>query len=177
MGSGNKKTVEIEKIIERFSLFIKASIQRFNPQESGIDPDDIAQEVKIKLWKAFRSEKKIKYHSSYIERVVYTTTIDAMRKLRREREILSGYHLSGEEKNPSSDFSRQQELNQIIGQAVDSLKEPRRKIMRLYLLGMDLEESARFFGWTRDKVRNLYYRGLNDLKETLRKKGVEYENK
>jgi RNA polymerase sigma factor (sigma-70 family) len=173
----NQKPPEIEEIIEQFSKFIKASIQQFNPQKSGIDASDIAQEVKIKLWKVLQSEKKIKYYSSYIERVVYSTTIDTMRKLKREKEILSNYQFSEKEKNPTPDISQEQELNQIIGQAVDSLKEPRKKVIRLYLLGMDIEETAHFFGWTRDKVRNLFYRGLNDLKEVLRKEGVQYENK
>lgn len=100
-----------------------------------------------------------------------------MRKIKREKEILAGYQSSGKEKNPSPDISRQQELNQIIGQAVDSLIEPRRKVIRLYLLGMDLAETANFFGWTNDKVRNLLYRGLGDLKVILREKGVNYENK
>ena len=173
----NNKTEKIEEIIERFSQFIKASIQRFNPEKSGIDANDIAQEVKIKLWKVLQSEKKIKYYSSYIERVIYSTTIDTMRKLKREKEILANYQSSEEEKNPASAINQQQELNQLVGQAVDSLIEPRRKVIRLYLLGMDMEETADFFGWTRDKVRNLFYRGLNDLKEILRKKGVGYENK
>jgi RNA polymerase sigma-70 factor (ECF subfamily) len=173
----NKKSKEIEEIIERFSEFIGANIQKFNPQKAGIDANDIAQEVKIKLWKMLQSEKKIKYYSSFISKVVYSTTIDVMRKLKREKEILANYQSSGEEKNPSPDISHQQELNQIIGHAVDSLIEPRRKVIKLYLLGMDLEETAIFFGWTRDKVRNLLYRGIGDLKVILREKGLDYESK
>ena len=172
----NNKTKEIEEIIEKYSEFIKVNIQKFNPQKAGIDANDIAQEVKLKLWKVLQSEKKIKYRSSFISRVVYSTTIDIMRKLKREKVILASYHHSGKEKNLSPDISLQEEMNQIIGQAVDSLIEPRKKVIRLYLSGMDLEETAKFFGWTRDKVRNLFYRGLNDLKERLREKGVEYES-
>lgn len=30
-------------------------------------------------------------------------------------------------------------------------------------------------GWTEPKARNLIYRGLEDLRETLRAEGIEYE--
>jgi DNA-directed RNA polymerase specialized sigma24 family protein len=42
---------------------------------------------------------------------------------------------------------------------------------------MTIEEIAIYFKWTRDKTRNLLYRGLSDLKKILREKGIEYENK
>ena len=173
----NEKSKDVEEIIQRFSEFIKANIQTFHPQRSGIDINDIAQEVKLKLWKVLLSEKKITHLSSFIKRVVYSTTIDIMRKLKREKEILTNYHGSGIEENVSSDISCQEEIKQIIGQAIDSLIEPRRKVVRLYLLGMNLGETASFFNWTKDKVRNLLYRGLNDVKKILKEKGVDYENK
>ena len=67
-------------------------------------------------------------------------------------------------------------LKKILGQAVESLIESRRKVVKLYLLNMTLEEIADFFGWSRHKTRNLLYRGLNDLKKMLKDKGIEYEN-
>jgi hypothetical protein len=40
---------EFERIVDKYSRFIESQILRFNPQKNGIDPDDIFQEVKIKL--------------------------------------------------------------------------------------------------------------------------------
>jgi RNA polymerase sigma-70 factor (ECF subfamily) len=177
MAHMDSKTREFEEIINSFSEFIKANIQKFNPQSSGIDVNDVAQEVKIKLWKVVQSEKRIKYISSFIKRVVYSTTIDIMRKIKREKEVLCDYQDSVKDRNTPPDLSCQEEINQLIGQAVDSLMESRRKVIRLYLLGMDVDEIAEFFTWTRDKVRNLLYRGLSDLKVTLKEKGVNYEGK
>ena len=101
MALTNKIENDIEKIIESYLEFIRANIQKFNPQKADIDVNDIAQEVKLKLWKVFRSKKKIRHHSSFIRKVVYSTTIDIMRKLKREKEILVNYHNSDEEKDVS----------------------------------------------------------------------------
>jgi len=63
-----------------------------------------------------------------------------------------------------------------LGQCVDSLLDSRKKVVKLYLLNMTLEEIAGFFNWTPHKTRNLLYRGLNDLKKILKEKGIDYED-
>jgi DNA-directed RNA polymerase specialized sigma24 family protein len=67
-------------------------------------------------------------------------------------------------------------LKKILEQAVDSLLESRRKAVKLHLLNMSLEEISEFFNWSRHKTRNLLYRGLKDLKQTLKERGIEYED-
>src|SRR5690606_32391442 len=42
--------------------------------------DDIEQEVRIRLWKAVEREKNSALPASYIQRVVVTTVIDALRR-------------------------------------------------------------------------------------------------
>jgi len=44
-------------------------------------------------------------------------------------------------------------------------------------LNMTIEEISIFLKWSKDKTRNLLYRGLSDLKKILREKGIEYEDK
>ena len=54
--------------------------------------------------------------------------------------------------------------------------ESRRRVVRLFLLNMTLEEIAIFLNWSEAKTRNLLYRGLDDLKRMLKEKGIEYED-
>lgn len=61
------KLDEFMDIIEQFSQFIRIHIQKFEPQRKGIDPDDIQQEVKIKIWNVLNDEKKIENYASYIK--------------------------------------------------------------------------------------------------------------
>jgi RNA polymerase sigma factor (sigma-70 family) len=180
MGQNEKKIKEFENLINRFTQFVKAHIQKFNVQKSGIDPDDIFQEVKIKIWKILEDEKKIENYSSYIRKIVDSSIIDQLRKLKRERGIFTHEKrrwIFDQKSNYLAAIYPEPNAKEIIGQAVNLLIESRRTVVKLYLLNMTIEEISIFLKWSKDKTRNLLYRGLSDLKKILREKGIEYEDK
>ena len=82
------KIDEFRDIVEQFSQFIRVHIQKFAPQRKGIDPDDILQEVKIKIWNILSNEKKIDNYASYIKKIVNSSVIDHLRRIRREERVL-----------------------------------------------------------------------------------------
>lgn len=173
------RSQELKRIIEKYSWFIESQILQFNPQKNGIDPDDISQEVKIKLWNVLTDEKKIYSYSSYIKKIVNSCVIDQIRKSRREEGVISN-----EKRKRISDrlsfykkhnYSEDQ-LKNMVGEAVESLMVSRRRVVKLFLLNMTLEEIAIFLNWSEAKTRNLLYRGLDDLKKILRTKGIDYED-
>lgn len=175
-----EKLKQFEKVLEKFSRFIKGYIQQFNPQNNGIDPEDISQEVKIKIWKLLNSEKKIKNYSSYIKKIINSSVIDQIRISRREEGIISKEkqkRISDQKSLYVKENWYEENFKEMIGQAVDSLRESRRKAVRLFLLNMSIQEIAAFLNWSNDKTRNLVYRGLNDLKKKLKAMGINYENK
>lgn len=179
MNSDEEKIREFEVIINRFSRFVKANIQKFNVQKNGIDPDDILQEVKIKIWKILEDKKKIKNYASYIRKIVDSSIIDQLRRSKREKGIFINekHKLVSEQKsNYLTNISNDISAKEIIGRAVDSLIESRRKVVKMFLLNMTIDEIAIYYKWTRDKTRNLLYRGLSDLKKILKEKGIEYED-
>jgi len=174
------KEREFEAIIVRFSGLMRTHIQKYNLQKYGIEIDDISQEVKIKIWKLFQNEKKIKNYASYIKKIINSSVIDHFRKLKREKKILSHErqkNISEGKRIYETEIFDEKKIIKTIGQGIDSLIESRRKVVKLFLLGMTLEEISIFFSWSTDKTRNLLYRGLSDLKKILREKGIEYENK
>lgn len=180
MTRGKVKTEEFKSVIDRFSVFIKAHIKKYNLQKNGIDPDDIIQEVKIKIWKILENEKKIKNYASYIRKIVDSSVIDKLRKLKREEEVLNYERrkiVSELKGHYRTEILLDKSLKKLIAKSVDSLLESRKKVVKLFLLNMTIEEIASLFQWSKDKTRNLLYRGLNDLKKILREQGVEYENK
>jgi DNA-directed RNA polymerase specialized sigma24 family protein len=67
-------------------------------------------------------------------------------------------------------------MKDLVGRAVEALIESRRKVVKLYLLNMSIEEIALYFHWSKDKTRNLLYRGLTDLKKILKEKNIDYEH-
>ena len=68
------------------------------------------------------------------------------------------------------------DLKKMVGEAVESLINSRRRVVRLYLLNMTLEEIAILLQWSEAKTRNLLYRGLEDIKKKLKDKGIDYED-
>lgn len=180
MSTKADKIKEFDSVINKFTRFIKGNIQKFNLPKEGIDPDDVFQEVRIKIWNLLNDEKTIVNYSSYIKKIVDSSVIDQIRKMRRERGLLlQQKHKAISEWKSTYEIDNidDKNLKKILGDTVDSLLESRRKVVKLYLLNLTLEEIATLFNWSRDKTRNLLYRGLSDLKKALKEKDIEYEIK
>lgn len=170
---------EFEAFLLRFMGFIRAHIGKYNIQRYGLDPDDIAQEVRIKIWKLLESEKNVVNYSSYIKKIVNSSVIDQIRKLRREEEIFLREvqnHVSEREDPYKPEYLRAAMMKEMIGRAVEGLIASRRNVVKLYLLNMGIEEISRYYGWSVHKTRNLLYRGLADLRESMRKTELDHEN-
>ncbi len=180
MSNTENKIKEFESILNKFSRFVKINIQKLNVQKNGIDPEDISQEVKIKIWKILEDEKKIKNFASYIRKVINSSVIDKLRKIKREKGIYihEKYKWISEQKsNYQNRILLNDNTKKIIDGAIESLIKSRRKAVKLFLLNMTIEEIAIYLNWSKDKTRNLLYRGLSDLKKALKEKGFELENK
>jgi len=169
---------ELEAILEEFSTSIRASLFKYRLASRGIDPDDVLQEIRIKIWKCVQSEKKSARCSSYISRIVNSTLIDFVRKARQAETLAYNEHilLKKQAGGPEAEADGSS-LRLIVNEAADSLVESRRKVIKLFLADLTLEEIARSLNWSRDKTRNLLYRGLSDLKQKLREKGVDYADR
>ena len=170
---------EFAVLVEKFSWSIKATVSKFRLENRGIDPEDVIQEVKIKIWKKFGHEKDITFCPLYIQRIINSTLIDHIRTVRRQEKLIlhEKQKLMFEERGNPEDPPQGNIFRELVGQAVDSLMESRRKVIKLFLLDLTIAEISSSLNWSRDKTRNLLYRGLSDLKEKLKDKGVEYENR
>ncbi len=164
---------KFNRLIRDFSQYIQFHIHKYNPQKKGIDPDDISQEIQIKLWKIINKNKNIQNQAAYIRKVVNSTVIDFLRKKRREEGIIliEKQKKISEIKNPyfDNEFDMGQ-FKEAIDSALENLIESRRKVVKLFLLDMTIEEISIFFDWSKNKTRNLLYRGLADLKELLKER-------
>ena len=146
-------------------------LHKFYPNRFGLDSEDLYQEVRIKIWKVLRSEKDIKCLASYIKKIIDSTVIDQIRKIKREENVYN-YELERKTSELKALYSNKsladKELKDLVTRAADSLIESRRRVVKLFLLNMSIEEIADAFQWSRDKTRNLLYRGLADLKKKIK---------
>jgi len=168
---------DFEVILEKFTGSIRAQVLSRGLERRGIDPEDIIQEIRIRLWKRLGGEKKVANPSSYIKKVVGSVLIDQLRKSRAEERLLrQAMQKNLEEEKPPADREAEEFLRRTIEEAVDSLIESRRQVVKLFLLNLTAEEISSALRWSHDKTRNLLYRGLSDLRIALKKRGVKYED-
>ncbi|MCK4337660.1 MAG: sigma-70 family RNA polymerase sigma factor [Candidatus Aminicenantes bacterium] len=172
-------------ILEEVSGMIKAILIHSFSSLSVQDREDVEQEIRIKIWNVVVSGKNIDRITLYIRRMIYSITIDYIRKMKRKSPARMIDRVNEEEavllakarvEDTPEYRAQDRELLSQVEDAIDSLLENRRKVVSLHLLGLDIEEMSYFLNWSRNKVRHLLYRGLQDLKDRFKEKGVLYEH-
>jgi len=172
----------IEVLIERFGLALHGAIGRF--RMSRVEADELVQEVRIRLWHILADGRHQQIPASYFKKIVRSAAVDLERQ--RRAHAMPSLDDSSMMSEPGRDASsvasgarsplegvEDKELAASIAQAVDSLREPRNLVVRLYLMGYDRFAIARLLGWTEGKTRNLLYRGLEELRTLLVSMGIE----
>lgn len=169
----------VKDVIDKFSSLIRYVILKNLHKTDDIDLEDIEQEVKIKIWKFLKKGKKVERLPSYIKRVVYTTTVDELRKMRKQapsRELDKLKNIYSFSKsiiieagmNSPERLLEEKELKLSLRKLIDSLNNNRKHVLRFYMNGMSIEEICEIFNWDKTKVRHLLYRGIDDIKEKIK---------
>jgi RNA polymerase sigma factor (sigma-70 family) len=184
-GSGRDDERRFEELVREYGELLRSAIARFCPRDAGISFSDIEQEARLRVWRALRSEREIRNLPSYLYRIAATATIDAVRaaKARREEQLRLEEDDEGNEPtrlpasgaaSPEEETARKEGIA-IIRKAVATLPDPRRRAVGLFLQGFPPGEVARVLGWSEAKARNLVYRGMKDLRDELRRMGIDCE--
>ena len=75
-----------------------------------------------------------------------------------------------------AEFSRTKGMSEELAQAVDRLIRSRRRVVKLYLLNLNIREIASYLNVSPDKIRNLLYRGMADMRKHLNETGPRNEH-
>lgn len=180
MSSRSKKEAEFNAILNSQAQFINYQVLTFNLPKHGLDPEDVTQDIKIRIWKLICKEKVINNHRPYIRKIIYSSIIDQFRKHRREEDFYrleAHRHVSELESFYSKESFRKMAMSETVGNAVERLIETRRQVVKLYLLNLNIREIADYLGMSQDKIRNLLYRGLADLRKLIKKMDTPNENR
>lgn len=184
-----RETSNFDTLLTHFSGMVRQVGWRHRLCEADID--ELVQDVRIRLWKAEKSERinteNIEHTpASYVYRTATTAALDLIRRRRSGRAL---YHESVDDfqsivnnesvvepglltfSSPDQDLAVQ-ELADVVDAALATISENRRPVVRMYLAGYPREEIAKLQGWSEAKTRNLLYRGLADLREKLLEKGI-----
>lgn len=170
----------IEDLVAQFAPLIRATCRRFDISDQ--ESEELAQDVRIRLWRVIAHGAVAVPSTSYCQRVVVSAAADIARRRRCGR--VSSYYgvdpgacaassADGMPNDPGPALLLERhELEGAIEASVSALAPPRDVVVRLYLAGSDRTEIAELLGWSEPKVRNLLYRGLRDLRVVLVERGV-----
>jgi RNA polymerase sigma-70 factor (ECF subfamily) len=171
----SSKIKKTELISAEISKQIDFILNRKLPHLFSEDKEDIAQEVKLKIWAMIANERKIKDLRSYLWKAVYTTALDFIDKRTdtvslKETDMLDYSNPILEIEALPEDIALEKKEVQIqIARAIDKLSPKKRLVLKVHLTGMNVREIAEFLNWKEDKVNSLYYRARKELKSILEK--------
>ena len=141
----------------------------------GLDVDELVQEVRIRLWRVLSSEKTVEHLASYLRKTVASVVIDALRRhtARREDSLdLQVVETAETTLEPELQADREQRVKRVHA-AIAALPERRRVPAQLLLHGFNPQEIAQMTGLTEATARNLAYRGVEEIRASLRAGGQE----
>ena len=166
----------LEALLDEFGGRLKALIRNQCGAKSALDPDDVAQEVRIRLWQAIERDRNAVFGASYIQRVVVSAVIDAHRRAAvRAAEPLpdeGSFEQLVDPERPDRTASADQRMA-LLEAAISELPPRRQAPLRLHLQGFSLVEIARLTDSTDEAVRKLVTRGLSDLRLKLAELGID----
>lgn len=171
--------VRLEQLLRRFGQRVRAQIESNRLIQHGIDPDDVEQEVRIRLWRALERDPNADFPASYVQKVVVTVMVDALRRVQaRPADALpepedGGEELHDEGVRPDRAATEAQQMA-CLRACLSDLSPRRRRPLQLYLQGYQLQEIADLNGLTLDAARKLVYRGLDEVKQRLAALGLEH---
>jgi len=171
MESSRYNEEDFEQIVADYAKYMSNLVRLYDLTKYGLDPEDILQEVKIRIWKLMRGSRTIISPGPYIKRIVRSAVIDQLRKRRREENLFHHERqkrISEHEDTYRWGSIRKKAMEEAVGRAVNRLIRSRRQVVKLYLMNLTVTEIAGYFHWSHDKTRNLLYRGLADLKARLK---------
>ncbi len=175
-GPSDSVDERLAQVLRDFGTRLAGLLHGYRLDRHGIDPADIEQEVRIRLWKAIERDRSGAFHASYVQKVVATTVIDALRRA----EVRAAEPLPEDDDEPgqlpedgvgpeqsASDGERMGGLQRCLGE----IPERRRLPITLHLQGFSLQEIADVVGTSAEAARKLVSRGLLELKARLRELG------
>lgn len=165
----------LQRVLRDYGAKLRALIETHGLARYGIDPDDIEQEVRIRLWKALERDQNSVFHALYIQRTVASTVIDALRRLQaRPVEAMPEDEESLALQDTSArpdDMAGGAQYMTVIASCLAELPGQRGQVVALHLQGFRAEEISGLVNVSVDAVRKLLSRGLEQLKLRLTELG------
>lgn len=168
-----------DSFLDSLTPFLLSELRALGYVAPSPERDDLLQEIRIRIWQALRGRKgEINFFNAYVKRVVLSVFINAGRKISRERKVFdpSGCDERRPGKRRQDRVESNDMLKDILADALQSLGRDKRRVVELRFEGFSFAEIAQLNSWSLRKAQSAYYRGIADLRDSLAKRGIHYED-
>jgi RNA polymerase sigma-70 factor (ECF subfamily) len=153
------------------------AVARTCPRWLADRADDLVQTALMRVLEiSARREGEAQFSALYLRKTAYSAVVDEIRRLRRRREVPLEQETASEltvtRPDPEHDAAGR-ELGRAIRDCLAGVAAPRRRAVTLHLLGHGVPEVAELLGGGLKQAENLVYRGMADLRQCLRVRGME----
>jgi len=162
-----------EVLVRQYQRLIDHVVVRVGGAEAGLLRDDVRQNVLLSIWNQIEHKQDIQHVASYIYKAAVRETIRARRREveRRKRHEAGPAPLRRPSEDPHRALVAREEAQRLEASLAE-LSPERLQAVRAHLAGFDVSELMTGYGWSYQKARNLVARGMRDLREALRRRGV-----
>jgi len=167
------------RLLADYGAKVRQLIENHRLDKHGIDGADIEQEVRIRLWRALEREPEGTFNAAFIQRVVLTTVIDAVRAAAArpseplpDEDDATQVHLVEPTHGPERTAAERQRFA-VLQACLAKLPERRRDAAQLHLQGFTAFEIAQRLNLSEDAARKLAERALGSLRAYLSDAGVD----
>jgi RNA polymerase sigma factor (sigma-70 family) len=166
-----------EALMRQYGRLVASVVRRVTHRAGDLVQGDAEQRVFLALWRQIEAEQTIDHPSSYLYRVAIRETVRMMREeSERKQEPLEdgAVDLPSESRgeNPYQSVAGREQREHIEASLAE-LTADRERAVRAHLAGFEVQEIMAMYGWPYQKARNLIARGMTDLREALRRRGVD----
>jgi len=152
-------------------------VRRSCPSWLADQAEDIVQATLARVLERRAGGENQSVSSSYIMKAAHNAVIDEVRRRFRRAPVMQGGDeglSSAPAGNPHPEqLAEAAEIDRAIRACLGGLETPRRHAVTLHLLGHSLKECCEALGGTYKRTEHLVYRGLEDLRRCLTKKGLQ----
>jgi DNA-directed RNA polymerase specialized sigma24 family protein len=137
----------------------------------------LLQDIYIKIWIYYKkNDKDIPLSRPYIDTIINSVLLNSIKKSKNEIKALNRLRFDIQESQVAESTSQLDMLKEVILNSLSEIKATSKIVISLHLTGLTFKEIAKLKSWGKSKTKNLYYRGIDELKNKLKEKGIYYED-
>lgn len=165
----------LDALVRDYGHLIARAVTRTGGAAVQNDRDDIAQAVRVALWKRLASEQTIDHPASYVYKAAVRETVRAVTRARARGDVplepVAAEAVVATAPGPEAELEAR-ERRAALAAALGALQPERARAVKAHLAGFSVEELMQLRGWSYQRARNLIARGMADLREQLRSRGM-----